>query len=83
MSDAAAMRFVERVGNVGAESQYLIEKQGAFFKALGESFSFDAFHYEVVDAVLLADVMQNANVGMVQTGNGFCLALEALAANWV
>ena len=82
----AAMKIssvVERIGDLGAEFQNLIKRQGAFSEALGERFSFDAFHNEIVDSVLLADVVQNANVRMAQAGNGSCLALEALPANGV
>ena len=83
MSDAAAMRLIESVGNVRTEFQNLLDRQRAFFKALGESFSFDALHYEVVDSILLAHVVQNTNVRMIQAGNGFGLAFEALLTNGV
>ena len=36
--DTAAMRFVERVGDLGAEFQNLIERERAFFKTLARAF---------------------------------------------
>jgi hypothetical protein len=45
---------------------------------LGQRLAFHALHYEVVDAILLADVVQRADVGMVEGGDGSCLAFEPL-----
>jgi hypothetical protein len=57
MSYAAAMRFVERIGNLRAEFQNLFDRKRAFSKPSGESFSFDTLHYQVIDSVLLAHVV--------------------------
>jgi hypothetical protein len=42
------------------------------------SLAVDILHYEIICAVLVADIMQYTNVRMIQAGDGFCLALEAL-----
>jgi len=34
-------------------------------------------HDQVVDAVLLSDVVQGADVGVVETGDGSCFSLKA------
>ena len=41
------------------------------------------FHDEIGDAVLAAHIVQCADVGMIQAGNGFCFTLETLFANRV
>ena len=78
MNDATAVGFVEAIGDLRAELQDLVERQGTFFEALGEGLAFDAFHDEIVDAVLMADVVEHANVGMIEAGNGFGFAFETL-----
>ena len=81
MHHAAAVRFVECVGDLHAVLQSLIERQGTLFKTLGEGFAFDAFHDEIGDAILMTDVMQHANMRMIQARNGFRFTLETLVAN--
>ena len=45
-----------------------------------ERFSFEILHDEELEAVLLADVVERADVGMVQPRDGSGLALEALSS---
>src|SRR5206468_5400657 len=44
----------------------------------GERLALQVFHDQEIDAVLVTYVMQGADVGMVQAGDGARLALEAL-----
>ena len=44
---------------------------------------FHAFHHKVVDAILLTDVVQRADVRMVQARDGSCLAFEPLLVSGV
>ncbi len=46
---------------------------------LRERLAFQILHHEEINPVLVAGVVERADVGMVQTGDGFCFALEALA----
>ena len=78
MNDAATVGFVEAVGDLRAELQNLVEGEGAFFEALGEGLAFDALHDEIVDAILMADVVEHADVGMIEAGNSFGFAFETL-----
>src|SRR5262249_43954446 len=55
------------------------EGQRAASQALREGFAFDVFHDEIVGAVFVADVIEDADVGMIQRGDGFCFAVESLA----
>jgi hypothetical protein len=45
--------------------------------------TFHAFHYDIVDAFLMTDVVEDADVGMIQQGNGLGLALEPLPGNLI
>src|SRR5260370_31992522 len=78
---AATVGFVERIGDLRAVFQGLIEWERTLFQPLGESFTFDALHHQIIGAILLADVMERADVWMVQAGDGFRFAFEALLAN--
>jgi hypothetical protein len=44
---------------------------------------FQVLHNKEVDAVLLADVMERADVGMIQRGDGAGFAFKAFASLWV
>ena len=44
----------------------------------GQRLAFQVLHHQEVDAVLVADVVQRADVRMVQRGDGLRFALEAL-----
>jgi hypothetical protein len=54
----------------------MVRGQPAFFETLEKRLALEQLHHEVVDAVLLADVVEHAEVGMVETGNGSRPALE-------
>ena len=77
MNDALAMRFVERVGNLGSNLQRLIERQRPFLEARGERLALEMRHDQVVRAVDAANVVDAADVRMVQRGDRPGLALEA------
>jgi hypothetical protein len=49
-----------------------------FPEMLGEGLSFDVLHDEKVDAVLVSDVMEGADVWMLKRGDGARLAFEPL-----
>jgi len=53
----------------------------AFLQALCKRLAFHAFHDQIVDAVLMADIIQHADVWMIQAGNRFGFTLEALLSN--
>src|SRR5207248_11390538 len=65
--DALLMRRVQRIANLGRILQGLSQRQRTFKGA-----TLDVFHYQVVRA----DVVQRANVRMIQRGYGAGLALE-------
>ena len=56
----------------------MLERERTFLQALRQRLAFHAFHDQIVDAVLMADVVQYTDVRMIQTGDGFGFTLEAL-----
>ena len=69
----------QRVGDLDSEAQDLVDGQRPLGEAIGQRLAFEVLQDEVVDAVLLADVVERADVGMVEGGDGAGLALEARA----
>jgi hypothetical protein len=77
MIDVRAMRPVERIGDLRGVLQNLIERQRAFAHARGQGFALQMLQHHEVDAVLLADVEEDADIRMLQAGDGAGLAFEA------
>ena len=73
MDNAVAMRFVERVGDVDADANYLLGGQRAILEPLLERFSLEQLHHDGV----VADVVERADVRVAQRRDGFRLPLEA------
>ena len=79
MDHATAMRTLQSFTNFHAEPQHLFERKRAAEQAVGESFAFQKLHDQEVDAVLCADVVESANVGMIQGRNRARFAVQALS----
>src|SRR5579863_3133583 len=79
MNDAPAVSFVERVGNLDSDFQQLFDEERTFINPRGQSFTFDVLHHEEIGAVLRADIVERADVRMVQRGDSPRFALKALA----
>ena len=52
--------------------------QRALAQPVSKSLAFEKLHYQKINAILVADVVERANVGMVQRRNGSSLAVKAL-----
>ena len=68
---------IQRVGDLNPQPQYLGHGQGAPFQARRQRLPFHQLHDQVVGGALLADVVQRADVRVVEAGNRASLALEA------
>jgi hypothetical protein len=73
------MRPVERVGDLFPELEYLGGGQRALHEPLGERLAFDHLHHQVVGVALAPDVVERADVRVVERGDRLRLALEARA----
>ncbi len=77
MHHALTVRFVESVGDLDSILQCLIKRKRAFAQTVGESVSFELHDHEV-DAILAPDVVERADVWMVQAGDRAGFPLESL-----
>ncbi len=78
MDHAVAMRPVERIGDLGAVADDLVRRQRPARQAAGQRLAFEVLHDEEGDAVLLADVVEHADVRVVQGRDRAGLAVEPL-----
>ena len=77
MNNTFLVRGIERVGNLDGE----IERPPGFKPAGGDnvlqSFAFQALHHDKAAAIVLADVVNGADVRMIQAGSRLRFALKA------
>ena len=73
MDDAGGMGAVESVGDLHAEAEDLADRQRPAGDAVGERLAFEQFH----DQVAVADVVERADVRMIELRDRLGLALEA------
>ena len=85
MHQAAAMRVIERVGQLDGDAQHVGHRQRAAQQPLLERLALEILHHEEADRVALpagcgfADVVELTDVRMVERGDGPRFALEPLA----
>src|SRR6185503_7921084 len=79
MRDALPVRRVKCVGHLGANFERLRQRQRPFRQTVSKRLAFQVFDNEVIGVAFAADVIENADVRMVQIRDGVGLALEALA----
>ena len=78
MDHAAAVRLFQPVADLRPNTEHLLQRQPALAQALAQRLAFQVFHDEVTDPVLLADVVEVANVGMAQRRNRARLTVKSL-----
>ena len=83
MGDALAVGLVERVGDLDGVRQRAVERQRALLEAIGERLAFQILQYQISGPILMAHVVQRADVWMIQRGDGMGLAVKAFAELWV
>jgi len=80
MHHTTAMRFIQCIRDLRSQLEHLLQRQRPLLQTLGQRFALDAFHHQVVDSVLMTDVVQHADVRMIQIGDCLGFALEPLFA---
>ncbi len=80
MDDALPVRRREGVRDLRRHRQRLRPAAAALLQPLGERLAREVLHHEEGRAVVLADVVQGADVWVAQAGDGPGLALEPGAA---
>ncbi len=78
MHNAAAMRFFQSIADFDPVFQNLRDRHRPFSKPIGQGLALQTLHHQVVHTVLMADVVERANIGMVQRRDGSRFALETL-----
>ena len=78
MDHPLPVRHGQGLGDLLGVSQGQVQGKRALLEALGQRLALEALHDEECHAVLLADVVEGADVRMAQPGDGPRLALEAL-----
>ncbi len=80
MDDPAPVRRAQGVRHLRAIRQRLTQRQGPAPQAGGQRLALEVLHDQEVDAVLRADVVENADVRVGERGNGARFLLEPAAA---
>jgi hypothetical protein len=79
MNYSLAMRFFERFADLNRDARKFSGRKRAALQTLGECFAFDVLHDQIIRAVLAANVIEGANIGMIETGYGASFAFKTLA----
>ena len=78
VDDAVAVRGVERVGDLDTEIEQVVERQRTAREPLLQRLAFEQLHHHELLAVVLADVVQRADVRVAQRRDDPRLAQKAL-----
>ncbi len=80
MNDPASMRAIECVRDLNADLQHLCEGQRPLLQSFRERLAGDMLHHQVLDAILVTDVVKDADMRVGQRGNAASLTLEPFAS---
>ena len=76
MDDAAGVRRIERVGDLDAEREQFLHRHGLAADFLLQRHAVEELHGDEGLAVVLADVVDGADIRMIEGGGGLGLAQE-------
>ena len=79
MNDALGMRCAQGLRGLFPDADDVVDRQAALRDAVAQGLAFEQLHDQVGIAVLLTDVEDRADIGMVQRGCGPCFAQKTLA----
>jgi hypothetical protein len=79
MRDAMTMCVIQPLGDFDGIPNRQIERQSSACEAFGESLALDQLHDEEFIAIMLPDVVERADVGMTQRGDGSGFAFKSLS----
>jgi len=77
MNDAAFVGGFEGIENTDADFEELIERYGLAVDAMLERDAFEKLHGDEGDAIVFVDVVDRADIGMIERGGGLSFAAEA------
>src|SRR5207302_10482866 len=76
MDNPRGMRGIQSIGDFNAERQEYFDFEGAAGDALLQGSALQALHDDERSAVLLPDIVDGADIGVVEAGGAAGLALE-------
>ena len=79
MHHPVPVSLVESIGDLDAAAESVRERQRTFLEPPREALALDVLHDEEVHPTLAADVVESADVGMIEARDRARLAVEALA----
>ena len=62
MNDTMPMGCAKGVRNLNGVQQHLLQRERPFLEPGGEGLALEVLHHKVVDSVLMADVVQRADM---------------------
>ena len=83
MRDPLRVGRRQAVGDLNRELEHLRERHPAAGKSGGQRLAFEVFHHQEADALVGSDVVQGADVRVIQLRNRFRLEGETSAEAWV
>ncbi len=78
VNDAFAVGGIKRLGNLNGYFEDGLNFHGAAGDAMFECLAVEKFHDDIGFAIFFADIVNRADVGMIERAGGFGFALEAL-----
>ena len=76
MDDSLLVRFFERLGDLPADPERLVEGKSPSFQARREVLAFDALHDDEVLVIVLFEAVEPGDVGWLSEAEHAGLALE-------
>ena len=78
MDDAGAVRAVERAGDLTAAANHLVVRQRAARQPAGQGLALDELEDQILMSLVLADIVQRADVRMIERRQAARFTLEPL-----
>ena len=72
------MRFGERIADLRANSHDILEREWFATQSIGQCLALEIFHHQEINAIVMPDIMDGANVWVIQRGNSASFSMEPL-----
>ena len=79
MDDPLAMDVAERVGDVARDVDRLVDRERSARQPAGQRFAFEILHHEEIESAVVPDVVDAADVRVLEPRDRLRLAVEPLA----
>ena len=80
---ASAMRPLQPIADFGPVLQDLLHGQRPLAQTVRQSLAFQVFHHQVINPILMSNIVERADVGMIQGRDRARFAVEPLLGFWV